>query len=267
MFPHREPEEAVSPVNSRFIALAALLVAILAGAVVLAVVTMPNVSGHGAAAFDRRVRAYLMTHPEVIMEAVAVLERRNHAQRATDVKGAIARHRGRLENPAPLPALGNPSGDVTVVEFFDYRCPYCRQAAGEVEALLEADKGVRLVLKEFPVLGPESVLAARAAIAAHRQGKYLALHRALMAHDGALDKAAVMALATAAGLDTGRLAADMARPETDAVIRDSHGLARALGINGTPAFVVGDRLMPGLVPAEALARAVAEARGTGAARR
>lgn len=244
----------------RFLALVSILVAAFVGAVTLAALTLPAGAPGDIAAFDRRVRAYLMTHPEVIMEAVSLLERRNQARRAHAQRDLIRRYRDRLMDSGPLPVAGNKAGDVTVVEFFDYRCPYCRQAVPEVKRLLAADPGVRLVHKEFPVLGPDSVRAARAAIAANYQGKYLAFHDALMAHAGALDEAAVMTLARAAGLDVARLAKDMARADVDAVIRESHALARALGITGTPAFVIGDVLLPGFVEASDLAHAVAAAR-------
>lgn len=247
-------------VSPRFLALVAILGAVLAGAVVLASLTLPVRPAADIGAFDRRVRAYLMTHPDVIMEAVAVLERRNQARQAHSQRDLIRRHRDRLLDSGPLPVAGNAAGDVTVVEFFDYRCPYCRQAADEVKRLLAADRGVRLVRKEFPVLGPDSVRAARAAIASARQGKYPAFHEALMTRGGPLDQAALRAVAREVGLDPVRLAADMVRPEVDSVIRASHALARDLGITGTPAFVVGDVLLPGFVEAPALLRAVAAAR-------
>ncbi len=252
--------------TTRFLALLSILVAAFVGAVVLATLTLPAGAPGDIAAFDRRVRAYLMTHPEVIMEAVSLLERRNQARRAQGQSDLIRRYRDRLMDSGPLPVAGNKAGDVTVVEFFDYRCPYCRQAVPEVKRLLAADPGVRLVYREFPVLGPDSVRAARAAIAAHYQGKYLAFHDALMAHAGALDEAAVLAVARAVGLDTARLASDMARPQVDAVIREAHALARALGINGTPAFIIGDILLPGFVEAADMAQAVATARRAAKAR-
>ncbi len=250
----------------RFFALFSILVAAFVGAVTVAALTLPARAPDDVGAFDRQVRAYLMTHPEVIMEAVSLLERRNQARRAHEQRNLIRRYRDRLMDSGPLPVAGNASGDVTVVEFFDYRCPYCRQAVPEVKRLLAADPGVRLVRKEFPVLGPDSVRASRAAIAANYQGKYLAFHDALMTHAGPLDEAAVMEAARAVGLDTARLARDMARAEVDAVIREAHGLARVLGITGTPAFVIGDVLLPGFVEAPDLAHAVAGARRAAKAR-
>ncbi len=247
-------------VTPRLLALVSILAAVFVGAVALAALTLPARAPGDVAAFDRRVRAYLMTHPEVIMEAVSLLERRNQARRAHAQRDLIRRYRYRLLDSGPLPVAGNTAGDVTVVEFFDYRCPYCRQAVPEVKRLLAADPGVRLVRKEFPVLGPDSVRASRAAIAASYQGKYLAFHDALMTRAGALDEQALMAVALAVGLDTARLVKDMVRPEVDAVIREAHGLARVLGITGTPAFIIGDVLLPGFVEAPDLALAVAGAR-------
>lgn len=246
--------------SSRFLCLALILLAAVTAAVALVPLTLPT-SGQGdAGAFDRRVRAYLLTHPEVIMEAVARLERRNTAARARQGRTAIRANRAALHATGILPVAGNAQGDVTVVEFFDYRCPYCRQAFVQVRALLAADPGVRVVFKEFPVLGPASIFASKAAVAAVMQGKYMAFHEALMAHRGNLDEAAVMKVAQSVGLSTAQLKVDMNKAAVNTTIGGSHALARKIGISGTPAFVIGDELVPGYISLDELKRLVAKAR-------
>jgi protein-disulfide isomerase len=164
-----------------------------------------------------------------------------------------------LFRSAASPVGGNPEGDVTLVEFFDYRCGYCRRVVGSLRALVEQDQDLRVVFKEFPILGEDSVRAARAALAAERQGLYMPLHFALMAADD-LSIEGIMAVAAGVGLDTEQLAADMASPEIEAEIAATYALANELGIEGTPAFVVDDELIPGAVSQERLAALIDEAR-------
>jgi protein-disulfide isomerase len=172
-------------------------------------------------------------------------------ERADRTRKALTDQRDALEKDPLAPVAGNPRGDVTVVEFFDYSCGYCKRVAPALEALKAADPNVRVVYKEFPILGPGSVFAARAALAAHRQGKYEPLHRALMQAD-ALDEAVVRRLAAEVGLDVARLEKDMEAPEVMQALQGNQQLAAALDIGGTPAFVIGERLVPGAVGAEAL---------------
>src|SRR5690349_6321359 len=130
--------------------------------------------------FGAKVRAYLLAHPEVIMEAVQELRQRQEAAQAEAAKAAIAAHRDEIFRDPSSPVAGNPVGDVTLVEFFDYNCPYCRKVAPDIWALPGADPGLRLVYKEFAILGPTSEFAARVTLAAQRQGRYLPVHQALM---------------------------------------------------------------------------------------
>ena len=180
---------------------------------------------------------------------------------AHDKASAALGSRGKevFEDP-DTPVLGNPKGDVALVEFFDYRCPYCKQVEPSLEALLGEDRQLRLVLKEFPVLGPESVTAARAALAARKQGKYDALHRALMALKGQIDETTVLNSAAAVGLDVGQLKRDMAAPEIDAQLQKNSKLADALDIHGTPGFVVGDEIVPGAIGLNELKQLIEAAR-------
>ena len=212
--------------------------------------------------FGAKVRAYLLAHPEVIMEAVQELRQRQEAAQAEAAKAAIAAHRDDIFRDPASPVAGNPVGDVTLVEFFDYNCPYCRKVAPDLWALPDADPGLRLVFKEFAILGPTSEFAARVALAAQKQGKYLPVHQALMRAEQPLTEDKVFRAATGAGADLARLKRDMADPSVDAEIARTRELAETLGITGTPGFVVGDALIPGAVERDALQAAIAEARGT-----
>ncbi|SLN48945.1 DsbA family protein [Oceanibacterium hippocampi] len=207
------------------------------------------------------VREYLIEHPEVIVEALQALEAREQAARQDSLKDRVVAHADGLFNDPTSPILGNPDGDVTIVEFFDYRCPYCKRAHRALAEVLEADGNIRVVLKEFPVLGKDSVTAARAALAAVHQDGYLAFHEAMMANEGNLGEDRVLALAASVGLDTAKLQQDMASEEIVAVIRRSYALAQALDITGTPAFVVGEKVYPGALTADQFREIVRQARG------
>src|SRR5690606_16749914 len=148
------------------------------------------------------------------------------------------------------PVIGNPAGDVTLVEFFDYRCPYCKRASATLAQLVEEDPKLRVVMKEFPILSQESVQAARAALAARQQGKYEAFHFALMQGGGGFSDEEILLVAEQVGLDTGALQQAMRDPAVEALLRDVNGLAGELGITGTLAFVIGDTLIPGAVGIE-----------------
>lgn len=205
------------------------------------------------------VRDYLLREPEIIYEALQELQRREAAAEAERRKAALTARKDELFHSAGSPVGGNPEGDVTLVEFFDYRCGYCRRVVGALRALVEQDEDLRVVFKEFPILGEDSVRAARAALAAERQGLYMPLHFALMAADD-LSMEGIMQAAAGVGLDTQQLAVDMESPEIQAEIAATYELARDLGIEGTPAFVIDDELIPGAVSQERLAALVDEAR-------
>ena len=206
----------------------------------------------------------ILENPEIVMEAVAILREREEAAQAEAAAAAIAELRPMLEADPNAPVLGNPEGDVTVVEFFDYNCPYCKQASGEVKALLAADADVRLVYREWPILGEGSVYAARAALAAREQGKYEEFHWALMEDRARKDEAGVLRIAEAVGLDVERLKADMESEAVMSHIAQSMAMAESLGFTGTPSFVIGGQAVFGLVPQDQLAAFVAEARAEAA---
>jgi protein-disulfide isomerase len=210
--------------------------------------------------FEQRVRDYLLENPEVIMEALQILQQRQRAAEAATLKRTIAERIDDILNDPAAPVGGNPSGDVTVVEFFDYNCPYCRRVAPTVVDLEEADPGVRLVYKEFPILGPGSQFAARAALASRRQGKYVAFHNALMQATEQVTEETVMEVAREVGLDLEQLRVDMQEAAIQQAIARNLQLADALGITGTPSFIIGEEVVPGAVDLRMLQSLVARAR-------
>lgn len=205
----------------------------------------------------------ILENPQIVMEAVAILRERDEQAQAEATRAAIADLSAELTRDPNAPVLGNPDGDVTIVEFFDYNCPYCKRAAAEVKAVLAADTNVRLVYREWPVLGEGSLFAARAALAARTQDKYEAFHWALMADQTRKDASAVLRIAESVGLDVQKLQADMEAPEIAAHLAKSDQLAQTLGFSGTPSFVVGDEAVFGYVPAADLTALVEAARMPG----
>jgi len=206
------------------------------------------------------VRDYLIAHPEVLIEALTKYQEQQRLAADERRRESLAALRGDLAEDPDSPVLGNPKGDVVLVEFFDYRCPYCRTVAGPLREAVASDGKVRLVMKEFPILGPDSVVAARAALAAARQGRYEEFHFALMAIKGRINEATVMTVARQVGLDIDRMKIDMESAEISAMLDRNMRLAQALDIGGTPAFVIGDELIPGAVELEQLEQKIAEAR-------
>ena len=198
----------------------------------------------------------VLENPQIIMQAMAILEQRER-NRAASVANTV---RLQLEQDPNSPNLGNPDGDVTVVEFFDYNCPYCRKAGQTVQELLASDANVRVIYREWPILGEGSVFASRAALAARAQGKYEEFHWALMNGEGRASEASILKLARHLGLDVAKLQADMTSPAVEAHIAQSNALARTLGFTGTPAFIVGDRTAPGMLSTDEISAMVAEAR-------
>lgn len=181
------------------------------------------------------------------MEAVAILEAQEDARKADQSVALLSSRRDVLERDPNAPVLGNVDGDVTIVEFFDYNCPYCKRVKLEIQALMAADPDIRLVYREWPILGEGSVFAARAALAARNQGKYEEFHWAMMGLQGRAEEASILNAAVEIGLDADKLRADMDAPEINEHIQTSMELAAALGFNGTPSFVIGEALVPGFI--------------------
>lgn len=199
-------------------------------------------------------------NPGIIEEAVQLLREQDEARQLAAARELLS-DRSYIEADAPV--LANAEGDVTVVEFLDYNCPYCKRSMQEVDALIAADPNVRVVVREWPILGEGSVIAARAALAAREQGRYADMHEALMNLPRA-DEASVMSAAERLGLDMDRLAADMDDPAINAHFDRSHEVAQAMGFSGTPSFIVGEELLPGVVPVDGLRAFVEAERAKGA---
>ncbi|CAN5453700.1 DsbA family protein [soil metagenome] len=210
------------------------------------------------AAFGQKVRAYLLEHPEVIEEAVQKLQEKKVADAANIAKAGLVKYRKALEQDS-RDFVVNPNGKITVVEFFDYRCGYCKSSAPEIVKIIQDNPDVRFVFKEFPIFGGESNLAAKVALTSAGKAKGLALYQTFMA-EKALDEAAIDRHLAAAGIDPAQAKAAGESAAISKQISDTHELAQALGIEGTPAFIVGDRLVPGAdMPALHAAIAAAKA--------
>jgi len=246
------------PALRRPLAAPILLVALMLGAVPDGSVKAQTVD---RAEIERIVRETIRTNPEIVLEALETLRTRDaQAQEARVRRTLVERRADLLQDPA-APVAGNPQGDVTVVEFFDYQCGYCKSVHPTVKDLLAADGRIRKVYKELPILGPGSVIAARAALASRAQGRYLPFHDALMEARGPVTEDSVMRIARSVGLDVDRLRRDMGGAEVERAIRANMDLADALGIRGTPAFVIGDQIAPGALDLQGLQMMVRRARG------
>jgi protein-disulfide isomerase len=235
----------------------------LALTALLATPAMADMTPEERAAFRDEVRAYLLENPEVIVEAMNELQARQDAQAAARDTELLAANREALVNDGVSWVGGNPNGDITIVEFMDYRCGYCRKASPEVEELVRTDGNIRFVLKEFPILGEESLLASQFAIAVqqlHGADAYKQAHDALMTLQADINTETLTNLAGDLGLDPGPVMARMAAPEVRAVIEANHALGTAMEINGTPSFVMGDTLLRGYVPLEGMQQIIADER-------
>src|SRR5690606_10376913 len=184
-------------------------------------------------------------------------------QQMSERKQAVRDNADRLFRSELDHVAGNPDGSITMVEFFDYNCGFCKRSVSDVVSLIDTDPDLRVVLKEFPILGPNSVFASRAAIAARKQGKYWEFHLAMMRARGTNDPAQVMRIAEEVGLDTDQLEADMNAPEVDQTIEQSFALANAMGIQGTPAFIIDDHLIAGALGLDALRTQIEDVRASG----
>ena len=209
------------------------------------------------------VRDYLLANPEILLEMSQTLEAKQKDAEAKQREAAMASSADQLFRSPHDHVAGNPEGDVTIVEFFDYNCGWCKKGFSEVVSLIEKDKNLRVVLKEFPIFGGDSDYAARAAVAARNQGKYWELHSALFSHEGKVTKEFVDEAAKAVGLDLAKLKADMDSQEVTDIIGANQALAQSLAINGTPAFIIDTHVTPGYLPAPDLLAAVQQVRDSG----
>lgn len=195
------------------------------------------------AAFGAKVRSYLLEHPEVIEEAAIALEERKYAQAQRETQIQLSRHREAVERDK-RDFVANPKGKITVTEFFDYHCGYCRTAAPQVIRLIAENPDVRFVFKEYPILSADSRDIAAAALAAHRQGRYLSVHQAFYGPGRLTPEALDQAIASA-GLDPAAIRTAAKDPAITRHLQDNYQLARTLGIDGTPTFIIGDTVIQG----------------------
>jgi protein-disulfide isomerase len=202
-------------------------------------------SGEQRKEIEKIVKNYLITNPEIFLEAQTALEAKMEKEQAEKLKVAIAENAKEIYRDPQADLAGNANGDITVVEFFDYNCGYCKRGLHDVIKLVESDPKVRVVFKELPILSKGSEEASRVAIASGKQGKYWDVHKAMLEAKGVMNEANALAIATKLGLDIDKLKKDMASPEVEAEIKKSEALAKKMGVNGTPHFLVGDRAIPG----------------------
>jgi len=236
----------------------------------LAVLGAPRLASAQQFSDDQRsqiegiVKSYLLSHPEVLEEVSAELTKRQAAAEAEKHQAAIAKNAETIFNSPRGVTVGNKDGDVNFVEFFDYNCGYCKRAMTDMIELMKSDPKLKVVLKEFPVLGPGSVEAAQVAVAVRMQDptgkKYLDFHQKLLNGKGQADKARAMAAAKDAGIDMARLEKDFVSPEVRATIEENFKLAEAMGMNGTPSYVIGKQVVVGAVGLESLREKVGIAR-------
>jgi protein-disulfide isomerase len=243
----------------RSLVLAVTLVALIAAPVLRA---EHDTATSTQKALEETIHDYLLSHPDVILEVFDILREQQETAEADQASSTLVSQREELFNDPASPVTGNPHGDVVIVEFFDYFCSYCKKVMDDVMAAAAEDPGLRLVYKEFPILGDDSVVAARAALAVHRiaPDKYMDVHMAIMSSRARLNEMRILAIVEEFGIDTDALQAAMKSPEIDAAIARNRALAEALGIIGTPGFVIGDQIVPGAISLDTIRQLIAEAR-------
>lgn len=211
-------------------------------------------------AVKKLVHDYIMENPSIIADAIDALREKEQLAAESNAKKALVDRKNDIFNDPNSPILGNLKGDVTIVEFFDYRCPYCKSMSEYLFDTIKADGKTRLVMKELPVLGADSVLAARAALASRGQKKYEDFHRALMRIKGPINEASIMKAAAEVGLSVDKLRKDMDDEQIDKELKDNIQLSRALALTGTPGFIIGDQIVPGQIPQASLKQLIDQAR-------
>ncbi len=232
-----------------------------------ALISMGSVSAFAQASFTDAqkaeiggiVKEYLMENPKVIFDAADSYRDQQEAEARKNAETSIKENIEILTS-ADAPSVGNPNGDVTVVEFFDYNCGYCKKALTDIQAVLKEDKNLRVVFKEMPILGPTSRTAALWALAAHEQGKYFDYHVALMEHRGEKNDVELEKIASTLGLDIAKMKTDIASEKIVANLDQSLEIARKIGVSGTPAFIIGTKFIPGYIGDDGLKAAVKEQR-------
>lgn len=213
------------------------------------------------AAVEEVVRNLLIKkEPDIIIKAAQEVQNRQEAETNAKSQEALTTYREKIYNDPNAPVAGNPKGNVTVVEFYDYQCGYCKISVEAIQKLLAEDKNVKLIYKEFPILGPNSVLAAKISLASIRQGKFIKFHDALMSDKEHLSEEGIFKIAKSVGLDVEKLKKDMADPAIEKMIKENQTLGSDIGAHGTPTFVIGDQVYPGAMQYDSLKKAVEDAR-------
>jgi protein-disulfide isomerase len=206
------------------------------------------------------VKQYILEHGDVLIEGVNNYQKKQEEEANKESEVKAKEFLATMKGDKNLAFTGNPDGDITVVEFFDYNCGYCKKALEEIQALHKDDKNVRIVFYDMPILGPDSHEAAKWSLAAKKQNKYWEFHQALMGHQGGKDEDALKKLAADAGLDANKLAKDKDAPEIEAEIQKHLETARGLGIQGTPGFLIGEKVFRGYIPYDVIKSTIADAR-------
>lgn len=211
------------------------------------------------------IKEILLKDTSILIEVAEKMQADQEKEMTGKAKEVISKRKDDLFNDASSPVAGDPKGDVTVVEFFDYHCGYCRQALASIKELMEKDKKVKVVFKEYPILGEDSKTASKAALAVNRiaKDKYFAFHQALFAVKGSFSQDVVVAEAKKLGIDAEKLKAEMAKPEIEEILKKNSELGLAMGARGTPAIIIGDGFYPGAIPYEMMKKAVDETRSGG----
>ena len=240
-------------VRARVPLLALVVAALAAGTAGAVLAAQLGNKDPARADIERIVRDYILANPEIIPEAMTRLQSREASR-------MLASNRAEIETPFAGAMAGNPRGDVTLVVFFDYACPYCKQGARDVARLVSEDKNLKVVFRDFPVLSPDSETAALASLSAASQGRYVRFHDAMFEGSGRLTRERTIATVRQAGLNEKRTAADLGSAALKAELKRNLDLGRALGLSGTPSYIIGDRVLSGAVGLEALRGAISEAR-------
>lgn len=218
-------------------------------------------SDNDRAAIESIIKDYLVNkHPEVLKEAYDELQRREQNSADLKSKQALADQKEKIFSDSNTPVGGNPQGDVTVVEFFDFQCGYCKMAEPSIEKLIKDDKGVKFIYKDFPILGTASVTAAEAALASIKQNKYIAFHDALMSRKEHLTEEVIYETAKNVGLNVEKLKKDMSDSAISKQIEKNIQLGSEVGVRGTPLFIIGDKFFPGAMQYDEMNKAVKDAR-------
>ncbi len=233
---------------------------LMMSALALPVAAHAEMSADQKAEIESVVREYILQHGEILIESVNNHQKKEEEKVNSAAEGEAKKLLESIKKDKNLAFAGNPDGDVTVVEFFDFNCGYCKKAFEEVQSLLKDDKNVKVVFYDMPILGPSSLEMSKWALAAKKQGKYFEFHKDLMTHVGEKSEATLKEIADKAGLDVEKLMKDKASPEIEAELQTHLQMAQTLGIQGTPGFLINEKIYRGYIPYDAMQQSIKEAR-------